>query len=176
MTAVTDRTGATDAPAPSPAEQAEIERFGMFEAEETVERVARALWTAVIGSVNPDLAWKAAGRDGRANYRRLAAAAIAAMPVSRAEAAVRRVEALADKWDADAKRNDDAEPVSSDGLTRMILAARYLRMNAADLRAALATPQTGGGQCPGDGCAGCVGCQSHEEDSDRAMSPESVQP
>lgn len=52
--------------------------------------------------------------------------------------------ALADKWEVDAGRADDAEPVNPDGLTRMIVAARYLRMNAADLRAVLTV---GRGQC-----------------------------
>lgn len=48
-----------------------------------------------------------------------------------------RVRALAEKWESQAQRYDDAEPVSTDGLSRMILAARLLREHAADLRAAL---------------------------------------
>jgi hypothetical protein len=48
------------------------------------------------------------------------------------------VEGLAERWEADADRHDDALPVSGDGLIRMILAARFARMNASDLRATLA--------------------------------------
>lgn len=50
-------------------------------------------------------------------------------------ATVRAVLALADELDTEARRHDDAEPVSSDGLSRMILAARHCRENADRIRA-----------------------------------------
>ncbi len=60
--------------------------------------------------------------------------------------ALRAVADLADQWEAEAKRHDDAEPVTTQDLTRTILAAKHCRAHARDLRAALAplaAPDTG---------------------------------
>ena len=60
--------------------------------------------------------------------------------------ALRAVADLADELEAEARRHDDAEPVTTQDLHRMILAAKHCRAHARDLRAALAplaAPNTG---------------------------------
>lgn len=72
----------------------------------------------------------------RAEDAALIVAAVNALPVL--TSALRAVADLADELDEAAKRADDAEPVTSDDLTRMILGARFSRDHAARIRAVLA--------------------------------------
>ena len=74
----------------------------------------------------------------------LIVAAVNAVPAL--TSALRAVADLADEWEAEARRHDDAEPVTTEDLHRMILAAKHCRAHARDLRAALAplaAPDTG---------------------------------
>lgn len=69
--------------------------------------------------------------DGRCICRlKGRAEAIAAALADAEQQAVAPVLALAEELEAEAARHDDAEPVSRDGLTRMILAARHCREHA----------------------------------------------
>lgn len=68
----------------------------------------------------------------------VARVASAVEPLLAAQAAAAQVWDLADELDAYAQQCDDAEPVSTDGLMRMILGARLSRDAASRIRRALA--------------------------------------
>ncbi|MGZ4621478.1 MAG: hypothetical protein ACXVGF_04680 [Blastococcus sp.] len=121
-------------------EQARLERIEAApEAEEAIrERVARALYDEGAWCGVCDYEGYDACRECRAAVRSYADAALAVLRgPSVADEALRRVEELAEELDAEAARHDDAEPISTDGLTRMILAARHCRDHADRIRAAL---------------------------------------
>jgi hypothetical protein len=110
----------------------------------TVERVARVLWERQYGTVPWDEL--SPTTPTRTTWRDHAAAAIDALrpaPDAPRDARLTAVLDLADQWEAEAKRHDDAEPINTDGLMRMILAARSCRTHARDLRAAVAAPLAG---------------------------------
>lgn len=114
MTAV-DKTTASDAEFRA--------RIAPFEAadepvEVVVEKVAQALWEEDGG----DVRWVALAPDShmRSRYRRLAAAAIAAMPTRRAEEALRRVEELATEWENFGTRYTLTAGLASEELLRAL--------------------------------------------------------
>jgi hypothetical protein len=67
-----------NAPAPTPAEQQIIDRFGIFAEERVVEEVARAIHAVDEFGNYPVQNWATEIESNRADYRRLAAAAVAA--------------------------------------------------------------------------------------------------
>jgi hypothetical protein len=89
------------APAPSPAEQSVIDRFGIFAEERVIEEVARAIYEAEM----PHTTWTIQAP----HLRRIAAAAVAAYRATQdggAEEAVRRVEALAEELQREGEREE----------------------------------------------------------------------
>lgn len=155
------------APRPSPEEAAIIDRFGMFADESAVERVARAVTEARM-YIYADRGWDDLDEDERDVFRTYARAAVAAMPApdallaadldhvtverDRAEAALRRVEAVAEELDAKARvLAEEADDVTISEKRRHGMLGRILGMKAAAqrIRAALrpAVVAREGGRC-----------------------------
>lgn len=121
----------------TPEQAATLQRFDLApDAPESIrEQLAEALYDVTEAAEYAE--WPDVTPKTRVYVLTLADAALRVLRGPDTTTALARVEALADQWESDAARADAAEPLNTDGLIRMILAAKHCREHARELRAAL---------------------------------------